>query len=236
MDAPGVDDVSYVLGVRLRRARSRLVMTQAEVAAISGVSQPMISRMELGRGSASPLASWVAVSVAIGIDLLARPDTEPAFGRAAILTLANEGGWTPFAFDASTVTIHRPPRRVPGLEHPRVVAGERAAVLVVDVLTDLEQIIAFAHTTERVAMRDAPDGWSVGTLVVVRRTTSNQRRLSESLASAREAYPDSGSAWIGALRSPTSTMPKRSGLVWVDAHGTRLLPTGLRLRYPRRRR
>ena len=131
------------------------------------------------------------------------------------------------------MTIDRPPRRVPGLERSRVVAGERASVLVVDVVTDVDQLIGSAIRLERLAVRDAPDGWLVGTLVVVRRTSANQRRLTQSRA-AWSRHPDSGSAWIGALRSPTSTMPRRPGLVWVDAQGTRLLPTGLRLRHPRR--
>jgi len=230
MDEARTVALAYTLGVRLRRTRLRSGMTQSGVAAISGISQPTISRMELGRGSGVPLASWVAVASVLGIDLLGPPDTGHGFGRPAILAVAQDGGWTPVATRGSTTIIDRPPRRVPGVDRPRVVAGERACVLVVDCVTDVDEIVTFAESLLRATQRGAPDGWRVASLVVVRRTAANRRRLTESRTTVEAAYPDSGSAWIGALRSTTSTMPTRPGLVWIDAHGTRLIPTGLRLR------
>ena len=225
-----VDDVVHDLGVRLRRARLACGLTQREVAALCRVSQSVISRMELGSGKSTPIATWVAAAMAVGLDLLAGPAAGPAFGRDAVLAEAREGGWALASIVGTVMTLDRAPRLVPGLVRKRLVAGERVAVLLVDVLTDLDAMDEASRAAERVARRNLPAGWSVGRLVVLRQTAANRRRMTESRRSAQAAYPDSGSAWIGALVSPVSTMPRRPGLVWIDRRGTRLVPTGLRLR------
>lgn len=230
MDRHGIDDIAHALGVRLRRARLARGLTQREVAAVCGISQSVVSRMELGNGASTPLGSWVSAAMAVGMDLLAKPGPGTAFGRDAVLDCARDGGWTVVSIDGAVVTLDRVPRRVPGLVRERLVAGERLAVLLVDVLTDVDAMVEASRAAERVARRDLPAGWSVGRLVVIRQTTANRRRMTESYQASVRAYPDSGSLWIGALRGPEATMPNRPGLVWVDRHGTRLIPTGLRLR------
>jgi transcriptional regulator with XRE-family HTH domain len=57
------------LGRRLRSARLQLRRSQRSVGAAAAVSQPVISRMELGRGGGVPLATWQAVADVVGLRL-----------------------------------------------------------------------------------------------------------------------------------------------------------------------
>lgn len=66
------------LGERLRKARMRREMTQADLAARVGVSVPTLAKLENGEPSTS-LATMLRVLAALGlgddIDLLAKEDT-----------------------------------------------------------------------------------------------------------------------------------------------------------------
>lgn len=224
------DDVRS-MGVRLRRARLRSGRTQDEVATIAGTSQSMISRMELGRGGGFPLTMWVAVGAACGVDLFQAEDDGPPFGLELILACVDAGGWTSVSVAGSALVLDRPPRRVQRSYRPLMRRGERLVVSLVDIVTDVGLVIEGSRHAALVAGRDLPDGWSCGALAVVRWTTANRRRLTESRDRLDLAYPDSGSAWIGAISDPEGIMPDRPGLLWVDVHGTRLIPTRLRLRH-----
>jgi hypothetical protein len=226
---PEVDVVRW-MGVRLRRARLRQRHTQDEVASAAGVSQSMISRMELGRGGGMQLTAWVAVGRACGVDLFRVVDEGEPFGLGLILACADAGGWTSASRDGSVLILDRPPRRVRCSSRPLLRHGERLVVSLVDVVTDMDLVIEGSRRAAATARRDLPEGWSCGALVVVRWTTANRRRLTESRARLDLAYPDSGSSWIGAVSDPESRMPGRPGLLWIDARGTRLIPTGLHLR------
>jgi hypothetical protein len=223
-------DVVRSMGARLRRARLRQRRTQDEVATAAGVSQSMISRMELGRGGGIPLTAWVSAGRGCCVDLFRVVEEGEPFGLDLILACADAGGWTLASMDGPVMVLDRPPRRVRRSLRPLLRHGERLVVSLVDVVTDVDVVIADARCAATAAIRDLPEGWSCGALVVVRWTTANRRRLTESRERIDEAYPDSGSNWIGAVSDPESVMPGRPGLLWVDARGTRLIPTGLHLR------
>jgi hypothetical protein len=223
-------EIAGSMGIRIRRARLRAGRTQAEVGEMIGVSQSMISRLELGRGAGMPLETWILVADAVGIDVFTPDDPGEPFGATAVLAYAQDGGWSPVSRDRQVIVLDRPQRRVPRPFRGRLLPGERVVVSVVDVVTDVAALIDRSMAAAANTRIDLPDGWSIGELVVVRRTAANRRRLTESRHRLDAAFPDSGSRWIGTLRDSDSTMPIRSGLLWLDAQGIRLIPTRLRLR------
>lgn len=190
----------------------------------------MISRMELGRGGAMSLTTWTNVAEACDVDLFGTVDDDEPFGLALIRACADAGGWSILARDGPVIVLDRPPRRVRGGFRPRLLHGDRLVVTLVDVVTDIDLMIDGVRRAVAIAAGDLPEGWSCGSLVVVRWTTSNRRRLTESRASLDLVYPGSGSRWIGAIADPEATMPPGSGLLWMDVRGTRLIPMGLHLR------
>jgi hypothetical protein len=196
----------------------------------------MISRMELGLGAGVPLADWIALGRALDVDLFALGASPAPFGQAAVLDAAVDGGWSVVAEGRSIgvgfecLVLDRAPHRVPGPFRPRLSVGERLAVLLVDVVPNVTDVLDASAEVRSAACRDLPDGWTVGELVAVRRTASNRRRLTEDGGLVDRQFPESGSRWLGALRHPDHPLPPGRGLVWVHARGTHLYPTRLRLR------
>lgn len=193
--------------------------------------------MELGLGGYVPLETWAAVAATLGVDLFTSERIREPCGRAAVIDAARDGGWVPAtlatcrsAMGFGCLILERAPRRVRGPIRDRLVGGERLAVTLVDVVAGMDEVLAASETAATIAHRALPDGWVVGELVVVRRVTSNRRRLSESRRYVYQEFPTSGSGWIGAVRHPDHPVPAGRGLVWVDSRGTRLIPMGLRLR------
>jgi transcriptional regulator with XRE-family HTH domain len=89
-------DAAAYLGTELRRARQRCRMRQGDVAARIECSQSMISRMELGGGAHTPLATWAAGAQAVDLRLVVdlvetRPDMLPQEA-----SLASGMGWSSF--------------------------------------------------------------------------------------------------------------------------------------------
>lgn len=197
--------------------------------------------MELGRGAAFPLGTWVAAASAVGLDLGAlRPSEEP-FGVAAIVGLARAAGWsTPDEVGASATETERGsgwcialrrrprPRRLPG--RASMTSGEAAVVMVTDVVTDARDLIEAFDGAVAAMRATAPVGWRTSGLLVVRRTPANRRRLSDGRGLVDAVFPDSGSRWVASFDGPGAIMPDRPGLLWLDHLATRLIPTRLRLR------
>src|SRR5215210_2958978 len=69
---PPMDDIRF--GSALRGVRRRRRLTQAEVAALAGVSQPTISRVERGHFETLPLGQIRAIAgtLDVRVDLVAR--------------------------------------------------------------------------------------------------------------------------------------------------------------------
>lgn len=210
-------------GVRIRRARLRLGLTQNAVAAVAGVSQSVVSRIELGLGAGLPLSTWRSVARAVRLGLSLHDPPGPAWGAAAVVGIATVGGWSCLA-DGPPLVLERPPRLVRQPFGPRMSPGERAVVIVADVVTDAMAVIDDLRTARDLERDRMQDGLAVGGLIVVRRTPSNHRRLTEQQRGVRTAFPRSGTEWIGALKHEHTRMPTSFGMVWMDTRAQRLIP------------
>lgn len=82
------------LGSSIRRARELTGMTQVELAALAGVSQGALSRLERARGVSAPLVSVLRILAALQADLRSLPpDAIPADVRRLLdLPLLGEPG------------------------------------------------------------------------------------------------------------------------------------------------
>jgi hypothetical protein len=236
---PDVDVVEWFAiqaGLEVRRARIGLRLTQLEVGQQAGISQSMVSRMELGRGSGLPLRSWIAVGDVVGVTFqpaTTPPGVEP-FGLRAIVLLASRGGWQRERSIASPVgsilVLGRPQRLIQGVRTTRLTSAACAVVLVADVVADVPALQRSLSAAIAGVRREVGVRTDVGGLLVVRRTRHNKRRLAETWDAAGWATRQAGGRWIAALRSAEVAVPLRPGLVWMDARATRLIPLGLRLR------
>lgn len=213
------DDVAFELGLRLRRARFRVGMTLEEIAASTGVSRSTQSRMELGRGAVVPLATWVTVASAVGLDLVLAGELDAGALPAAFIRLAARGGWAATRVGPDGAWLDRPVR--PG--HPRIprvqAPAERVVVRVVRIVTDLGAERRRLQGQVREARQDGPAGVVVEGLLVVVRTSNNIRRLGRPVNLRR-----SSARWMMALASPSALMPPLAGLVWITPTGSHLLP------------
>jgi hypothetical protein len=200
-------------------------LTQDTVARRAGISQPMLSRIELGRGAGLPLATWVAVGEAVGVDVIAPAPTPDDWGHTSMVALASVGGWK--CASTEPFVLRRDQRLIRDHYPPRMSSGELAVVLVIDVVTDvaalLDDLRAAVHSTRR----DGPAGWLVSGLLVLRRTPDNKRRLTESRPDAASALSWFGTRWLVAFRSAAVCMPVMVGWLWMDHRATRLIPVRL---------
>ena len=214
----GMDDatISLVeLGRRLRAARFRLDLRQEDVTRWTGISASTLSRMELGRGGAVSLATWLAVSTSLGLPALAWPPADrPEW--SVLERLAARGGWRRVAVGGNAIVLDRDPRPFPGLRNVQLPA-ERAVLVTVTVLTDVAaERQRLQHATDSMVGR-TPTGRVVGGAILVVRSEANVRI-------AGGAWRRSHAGWIRALRDPGVAMPSRPGLAWLAARGTHLLP------------
>lgn len=210
-------------GVRIRRSRLRLGMTQRAVAESAGVSQPVVSRIELGRGACLPLSTWRSVARAVGLDVTLDVPTASDWGHATVISLAAEGRWRQ-AGDDPRLVLERPQRLVRKPFGPRMSPGERVVVMVADVVTDPTALIDDLRAARDLERDTAPDGFAVGGLLVVRRSANNRRRMTEQGRIVRAAFPRSGTEWSAALKSDQARMPTSLGMLWMDPRAQRLIP------------
>lgn len=223
MATEAVDD-----GVRIRRARLALGLTQDAVAGAAGVSQSVVSRIELGLGAGLPLSTWRSVARAVQLRLSLDDPPGPGWGGvAAVVGLATVGGWHCVRMGPPLV-LERPQRLVRKPFGPRMSPGERVVVIVADIITDPLAAIGDLLKARDLERDRGPDGFAVGGLIVVRRTPSNLRRVTEEQRRVRAAFPRSGSEWVGALKDEQTRMPSTLGFLWMDARAQRFIP---RFRY-----
>ena len=227
-----VDELAANLGSRLRRGRQQGRWRQSVVGARAGVSQTMISRMELGRGASIALDEWASVADAVGLQFTAsmlpiapRPLPVPAARRchALIADLASVAGWTSVteitavAGDEGCEQIHTT------LARPRF--GEVALVRVWDALASVEVVVAeLLAAIEQEGANHTADtrvsGFAVSTW-----TPNNRRRVNESRPILRDALPGSGADWLRAMEFDRARMPRDAALLWAVRDGSRLRPT-----------
>lgn len=209
----------------MRRARLGPGLTQDTVAGRAGVSQPMVSRIELGRGAGLPLATWVAVAEAVGVDVIAPSPAPDGWGHASLTALASVGGWR--CVSTEPLVLRRDQRLITDRYQPRMSPGELAVVRVVDVITDVAALFDELRAAVQSTRRESPAGWFVGGLLVIRRTPANKRRLTEARPDAASALSWMGTRWLVALGSAAVRMPVMVGWLWMDHRATRLIPIRL---------
>jgi DNA-binding XRE family transcriptional regulator len=218
--------VAHRWGVLVRRARLRSGRTQAEIGRDVGLSQPTISRMELGRGDCFPLASWVAVANATGVVLSAGPEPTPPFGVDAVAAIAASGRWT-VAAKTPFLVIEREPRSIQRFGRAHATPGERAVALVTDVVTDVDAVVAELLDALGRARVSTPVGWATGAVLIVRQSPSNRRRLTAADDRLSTWFPRLGGGWLRALEDLAAPMPARLGALWLTDRATHLVPMGL---------
>jgi transcriptional regulator with XRE-family HTH domain len=213
------DEPATHLGRQLRSGRHIARRRQQDVADEIGLSQSVISRMELGHGGRIGLDVWAAAADAVGlrldVDLVAATDPSRSIAATTLdpclrmlIEAAAKGGWVVAGNgtrDCSTVVSRT------SLDGRR---GEIAIVQVWPQVTQVESAIDLFRS-----MLDDQRGRSAGALVsgvvVVPATYANRRRMTESRAALDTACPATGREWFGAVMNRTHRMPDMVGILWA---------------------
>ena len=206
------DPVALIeMGRRLRAARLEMRRSQRTVGAHAGVSQAVVSKMELGRGGGVDLETWLSVAGAVGLPLEVGPSSTDMLARChrLIADVAESGGWTATMEPGETILARGCDRVVVHAWDPvTVVAYE------IDRLTaSLEQQRA--------------QGAYVSGVVVIPATGANRRRISELRNELRDQFQARGNACYGALVNPRLRMPEQPGILWAFPDAHRLRPATL---------
>lgn len=206
--ASDAEVVVVEMGRRLRAARLRARRSQRAVGKQVGVSQALISKLELGRGSGVDLATWLVVAGAVGLRLEFGPRSTELIAKCQRLTVetAESGGWTAIRGSDETILAR---------------AGDRVVVRAWDPVTSV------AHEIDRLGAsveQQRASGVRVSGLVVIPATGPNRRRVSELRGELREKFPARGNAWFAALVNASRPMPDEPGILWAFPDADRLRP------------
>jgi transcriptional regulator with XRE-family HTH domain len=228
------------MGVALRDARRSAGLKQSDVAARAGVTQSTISRLELGLGATATIDTWARVVAGVGQQLAVfierasgadRPrDFEHLRRQQLVIAAAQAGGWVAKLEVAVDPAVQRSRSIDVVLARESALNSTRETV-VVEVWDWIDDVgAAIRSSTGKVAAiraalpRGSDDGGqAVGELWVLRGTRRNRALVASFEAVFASRFPESGRSWMAALTSPDISMPMRSGLIWTDVPGTRLL-------------
>ncbi len=220
--------IAEALGIAVRTERTRLRLSQGELAARVGVHQSSISRLELGRGERVPIGLWAAIGVALGRSLavtFSRPlgetrgpvDAGHLAMQERLLTLARATG--------RTATFELPTRPAdPSRSIDICVRDARHRVLIIEeawnTFGDLGAAARstnrkLAEATDLAATIDDGPPYRVAAVWVVRPTSANRALLGRYPAIFKAACPGSSRRWMNAVLS-TEPPPQACGLVWLD--------------------
>jgi transcriptional regulator with XRE-family HTH domain len=219
-------ELAASLGRRIRRARWSARRSQRAVAAAAGVSQTMISRIELGKGSSVSLGTWELIAAAVGLDLFAALHTP--FQRSAfdvqlrchrlLVDRAAVGGWLGW----TVVDLHDPAETTTILE--RDDRQETAIIRAWDVVTDVRTAIHGMWDRIEREQRDRGTDRRVSGAVVIVSNGGNRRRLTESAEAVVSGIAIFSNDWWASLGNVRVPMPSDLGAIWTDASLHRLRP------------
>ena len=221
-----MDDQRF--GTAMRQIRMRRRLRQVDIAAIAGVSQPTISRIERGHLATLTVETVrrVAATLDVRVDLVARwraGDLDRLLNarhsqlhELVARRFEHLPGWTirpevSFAFYADRGVID--------------IIGFHAAqemVLIIELKTDIADVNELVGTVDRkrrVAIRVAEEiGWPVGRAsrvavwVLVADSATNRHRIAAHRAMLRAAFPMDGRTMGGWLAQPNR--PIRALSIW----------------------
>jgi transcriptional regulator with XRE-family HTH domain len=217
--------VAVRLGTALREARQAVALSQADVAERAGMSQPFISHLERGRGTAASIETWSCVAAAVGEQYVGFLERAPGAGRprdlehlrrqSALVEIARTGGWT--ALPELAIDPGSARSRSIDVALVRRVRGEAVVAEIWDWFDDvgagMRTLDAKRVTlATRLAVEPRPPTgiWRVRGLYVVRDTRRNRALVGSSGRSSQQGSParrraGSPRSEIPNARSPTRT-------------------------------
>ena len=221
-----------ILGGRVRAARLRRRLTQAQLGTRVGLARPTVGAIERGWGGGHTLDTWQRLAVALGnrlrIDLQRDVLEEPAdIGhlpmQELILRLARSHGVE------GTFEL---PIRPSNSRHSIDVFlrdNRRRCLIVVECVNVLADIGALARNfdwklskaAEAAVAIGGVDPYQVGGCVVIRATARNRALVHRFGSVFRTHWPGSSARWVRHLALGEDP-PDLPGLVWCDVPATRL--------------
>jgi transcriptional regulator with XRE-family HTH domain len=211
-------------GAKIRRARKRRRLTQAQLGARCGLSQSTVSELEIGDGASLSVLVWQRVALVLHlpmkVDLGRDAHEEPAdSGHLAlqelVLRLGREVGYRR-TFELATRASD--PRRSTDVGLMDV--GNRRLLLVECVNTFGDIGAAVRSSDRKRAEAEAlaisagrGDAYRVFVCWVVRATRRNRQLLATYPELFGSRFPGSSRAWVSAL-PVGSEPPQQTGLVW----------------------
>jgi transcriptional regulator with XRE-family HTH domain len=220
------------LGGELRDSRRRRRMTQAQIGARAGVSQPTISRMEVGRGGSLSMDAWQRAFAGVDRTLVLNVTRDRLEETAdaghlriqdLVLRLAQTAGYRGL-FELSTRPLEPARSADVGLRDDR-----RRRLVLVECWNTIGDVGAAARSTDRklaearqlaIALgADRPH--QVASCWVVRSTTRNRAIVARYPAVFAARFLGSSWQWVRALLAGEPP-PSDVGLVWCDVGTTRL--------------
>ncbi len=230
------ETVAARLGTALRDARQAAALSQADVAERAGMSQPFISHLERGRGTAASIETWSCVAAAVGEQYVGFLERAPGAGQprdlehlrrqSALVEIARTGGWT--ALPELAIDPGNARSRSIDVALVRRVRGEAVVAEIWDWFDDvgagMRSLDAKTATlATRLAVEPPPTGiWRVRGLYIVRDTRRNRALVGELRPLFAARFPGSSVAWLAALGDPERPVPEADGLLWSDSSGTAL--------------
>jgi transcriptional regulator with XRE-family HTH domain len=230
--------LAATLGGDVRGTRRRRRLTQRALGRRVGLSQSEISHIETGRGQGTPLATWIALGIALDRPLaagfsrdVADPQPRDAGHLAAqelVLRLGASTGRTG-QFELPT----RPANPSHSIDICLLDACDRLLILI-EIWNRLEDLGAAARSTSRkiaeatdlAAFREPPDRVAACWLLIDSAANRVLVRLYPEIFRSR--FPGSSAGWVRALTSG-HTPPDRPGLAWINPRAGRLTEVRLRV-------
>jgi transcriptional regulator with XRE-family HTH domain len=221
--------LSATLGREAKAARRRLGRTLDQVASRIGIGRSRLSQLERGGGDTAPIATWVALGIALGRPLavsFSRPRDEPRGPADSghleiqehILKLARATG-RPGTFELPTRPIDPARSTDVGLHDVRYRA--RIHVECWNTFGDLGAAVRATNRKQAEAAGTWPDD-RIATVWVVRASATNRAILERYPHIIEAAFPGSSRAWVKCLTRGTPP-PAQPGVVWFDPGTGRLM-------------